>query len=120
MVSILVVDDAPDVRKLLTDFLTAEGYMVHTASDGSDALQIAQGKTFDLAMVDIWMPGMSGIELLKRLKDLAPEMSVVIITCRPAFDTAVKALKGGASDYVIKPFVLDDLRMTVRKALERR
>jgi DNA-binding NtrC family response regulator len=80
MATILVVDDDPDIRSLLTDFLTSEDYVVQTAADGSDALHMVQSRAFDLALVDIWLPGMPGIELLEHLKDLAPEMPVVIIT----------------------------------------
>jgi len=119
MATILVVDDDPDIRNLLTDFLTSEHYMVQTAADGSDALHMVQSRAFDLALVDIWLPGMSGIELLEQLKSLAPDMPVLIITCRPAYETAVQALRSGACDYVEKPFALDNLRTTVRKTLEK-
>jgi DNA-binding response OmpR family regulator len=120
MATILVVDDEPDIRSLLTDLLAPEGHIVHTTANGSDALHMVQSKTFDLALVDIWLPGMSGIELLEHLKDLAPDMPVVIITCRPAYETAVQALQAGACDYVEKPFALDSLRTTMHEALERR
>jgi CheY-like chemotaxis protein len=80
MATILIVDDEPDIQGLLTETLTLEGHTVQTAANGLDALNKAQSRSFDLALVDIWLPGMSGIELLERLKDLVPEMPVIIIT----------------------------------------
>jgi DNA-binding response OmpR family regulator len=119
MATILVVDDDSDIRSLLTDFLTNENHLIQTAADGSEALHMVESRPFDLALVDIWLLGMSGIELLEHLRDLAPEMPVVVITCHPAYETAVQALRSGACDYVEKPFDLKNLRTTVRKALEQ-
>lgn len=117
MATILIVDDEQDVCVLLTDALSLDGHTVYTAVNGLDALDMVRYRHFDLALVDIWLPGLNGIELLERLKSLAPDTPVVIITCRPARETAVLALRLGACDYVQKPCALEDLRTTVRRAL---
>jgi DNA-binding NarL/FixJ family response regulator len=87
------------------------------AANGLEALDEVQRRAFDLALVDIWLPDLTGLELLERLKDLAPGMQVILITCRPTRKTAVLALRLGACDYVKKPFVLRELQVAVRRAL---
>jgi DNA-binding NarL/FixJ family response regulator len=117
MATILIVDDEQDVCDLLTTVLSPDGHTVHTAVSGLEVLDMVRCQHFDLALLDVWMRGLNGIELLERLKGLAPNMPVVIITGRPACETAVLALRLGAFDYLQKPFALEDLRTTVRRAL---
>lgn len=117
MAKILIVDDDRDLCTMLVDGLSLKGHILQTAADGSEALDLVRRQVFDLALIDIWMPKLNGIELLGELRDLAPEMPVVIITVRPTYETAVQALRGGAFDYVEKPFTLNALSKTIHQAL---
>lgn len=117
MATILVVDDEPDIRRLLTETFALEGHKVQTAANGSDALDMVRQRAFDLALVDIWLPDRNGLDLLAQLRGLAPQMPVVVITCRPAYETAMRAWRGGAYEYVEKPFAPEELQAVVRKAL---
>jgi len=117
---ILIVDDEESIRDILYRKLKAEGYYCDVAADGKEALRKASAKNFDLVLMDIKMPGLSGMEVLSQLITERPHISVVMITAVVDTKTAVEAMKLGAYDYVTKPFDLDDLGMRVRRALERR
>ena len=116
---ILVVDDEPGMRSLLHKVLTKEGYFVTTAEAGEDAIEAMAGEDFDLAVLDIEMPGMNGIELLKRIKASAPGLNVVMITAYGSLQSAVDAMRLGAYDYLTKPFQMEEIKLVVEKALER-
>jgi putative two-component system response regulator len=118
--SILVVDDEEAIRNLLCRKLEADGFYCEAAADGKEALWKAFMKDFDLVLMDIKMPGMSGMEALSKLITDHPETSVVMITAVVDTQTAVEAMKLGAYDYVTKPFDLEDLNARVKRALERR
>ena len=117
---LLVVDDEPIVRDSLSKWFHEEGYDVGTAESAAEALtRITEGR-WDAALVDIKMPGTDGIELQRRLHEIAPELIVIIMTGYASVDTAVEALKNGAYDYVTKPFDPDDIAHVVRNALAHR
>jgi response regulator RpfG family c-di-GMP phosphodiesterase len=118
--AILVVDDEESIRGLLRRKLGADGYECDMAADGKEALWKAFMKDFDLVLMDIKMPGLSGMEALPQMVTDHPDTSVVMLTAVADAKTAVEAMKLGAYDYVTKPFDLDDLSMRVRRALERR
>lgn len=101
---ILVVDDETIVRDSLKDWLEDDGFSVDTASSGEEAVERLGQDAFGLLLVDIKMPGMDGVEVLRRAKEIAPEMPVIMITAYATVDTAVEAMKVGALDYLIKPF----------------
>lgn len=115
---ILVVDDEPGMRSLLSKVLSKEGCFVTACERGEDALECVAGDDFDLAVLDIEMPGMNGIELLKRLKDKAPGLHVVMITAYGSLQSAVDAMRLGAYDYLTKPFEMEEIKLVVAKALE--
>jgi len=117
---ILVVDDEESIRSGVSRRLEAEGYTCTMAASGSEALEKASGQDFDLVLMDIKMPGLSGMEVLPKLLAEHPDASVVMITAVNDTQTAVEAMKLGALDYVTKPFDVDGLVMRVEKALERR
>ena len=117
--NILVLDDDPVVRRALTDVLTDEGYQVATAADGLEGLEKAKGQEFNLALVDIRLPDVSGLQVLQALKEMAPDVEVLIITAYPDLETAIVAVRLGAYDYVVKPFANADLLLRVRNALEK-
>ncbi len=119
-VAILIVDDEDAIRSMLTRKLEGDGYRCEVASDGNEALWEAFMKDFDLVLMDIKMPGLSGIEALPQMVTDHPDTCVIMITAVADAKTAVEAMKLGAYDYVTKPFDLDDLSMRVRRALERR
>jgi putative two-component system response regulator len=119
-VTILIVDDEDAIRSMLTRKLELEGYNCEVAVDGKEALWKAFMKDFDLVLMDIKMPGMSGMEALPQMVTDHPDTCVIMITAVADAKTAVEAMKLGAYDYVTKPFDLDDLSMSVRRALERR
>ena len=100
-------------------FLT-EGYEVEMIASAREALAAIQSKGYDLALVDIKMPGMDGMELQSRLRDADPDLLVIIMTGFASVDTAVQALKRGAYDYITKPFDVEDIELLVRRALDKR
>jgi DNA-binding NtrC family response regulator len=117
---ILVVDDEEVVRQSLERWFTEDGYQVHTAADAAQALRELQVGHFDLALVDVKMPGMDGIELQRRLQEIEPNLTVIMITAYASVDTAVQALKQGAFDYVTKPVDPDHLTHVVANAVKQK
>jgi DNA-binding NtrC family response regulator len=118
--SLLIVDDENVVRDSLGKWFEEEGYSVDTANSGREALLKLPRQRWDLALLDIKMPGMDGLELHRKIREVDPEIIVIIMTGYAAVDTAVQALKDGAYDYIMKPFDPDDLARLVAKALEHR
>jgi len=119
-VDILVVDDDEVACHLLQEVLKKEGYSVTATTKGKEAVQKGAEKPFDLAIVDIRMPDLDGVEVLKALKQINPETSVIMVTAYGSIDTAIEAIKAGAYDYLAKPFKMEELRITVKRALEQR
>jgi DNA-binding NtrC family response regulator len=119
---ILVVDDELAVRDSLQEWFRKDGHEVDTAEDATEALKKLEerGGAYDVALLDIKMPGMDGMELQRRIHDLVPDLVVIMITAYAAVDTAVAALKAGAYDYVTKPFDPDYLSHMIRNALRQR
>ena len=118
-VRILIVDDEQHVRQSLAAWFREDGYDVSTAANGREALAELTHAGADILLVDIKMPGMDGLELLRKAKELAPDATVVVMTAYASVETAVQALKAGADDYVVKPFDPDAMSRLVRKAAER-
>jgi two-component system, NtrC family, response regulator PilR len=117
---ILVVDDELSMREFLSILLEREGYEVLTASDAASALSRLAASEIDLVISDVQMPGLSGLELLARIKEDAPETAVLLITAFSTAEQAVEAMKLGAYDYLAKPFKVDEIKILVRNALEKR
>ncbi|HEY3139181.1 MAG TPA: sigma-54 dependent transcriptional regulator [Blastocatellia bacterium] len=117
---ILVVEDDAPMCELLTSFFSEKGYEVSTVQDGEAALARLEQQDFALVITDIKLPGMSGLELLARIRVDWSEVAVIIMTAFSSISSAVEAMKLGAEDYIGKPFQLDELAITVEKALERR
>lgn len=114
---ILIVDDEESIREFLEIMLKKEGYEITTAVDGLNAKEILSKKSFDMIISDMQMPNMTGIELLKHVKDTYPDVVFMIITAFGTTETAVEAMKMGAYDYVTKPFKIDEVRMNISNAL---
>jgi len=117
---LLVVDDDQEFRDTLRSRFLHHGFEVRTASNGEEALGLAERRNFDVAIFDMMMPGMSGLELLKRFKESHTECEVILLTGQGSIETAVEAMKLGAYDYLQKPFPLKDLEAVATKAFERR
>jgi len=118
--TILIVDDEGSIRDILCRKLQLEGYRCVVAADGGEALWKAFMQDFDLVLMDIRMPGLSGMEVLPKMVTDHPDTCVVMLTAVSDIETAVEAMKVGAYDYLSKPFNMDDLIMKVKRALERR
>jgi putative nucleotidyltransferase with HDIG domain len=118
--TLLVVDDEKSICDILAQFLRKRGYIVHQAASGEEAVRIIRENIIDLTLSDIKMPGMSGVDLLKWIKEYNHFMPVLITTGFPTLDTAIEALKLGAFDYLTKPFHLDEIGEKVRRALLNR
>lgn len=117
---VLVVDDDINLVKVVEYNLAEEGYKVLTASSGEQGLEILLENHVDLVLTDIRMPGMDGMEFLRRIQAQWPNMQVILVTAFAAIDSAVEAIKAGAVDYIGKPFNKDDLKYKAKKALETR
>jgi DNA-binding NtrC family response regulator len=119
---ILVVDDERNIRTNLEMLLTSSGYEVRTASDAAKALELFEGQhpTFDLAFIDLKMPGMDGLTLVRRLRGLQPELSLVVITAHGTVPAAVQAMKLGVLEFLEKPFDPRHIRPLVEEILMRR
>ncbi len=118
--TILVVDDEHLIRWSLEQQLRREGYGVLLAENGAEALQKAQGESPDLVLLDIRLPDADGLAILERLRDRAPDVLVIMITAHGGVESAVRAMKLGAYDYIVKPFDPEELKLTIKKALEAR
>jgi UDP-3-O-acyl N-acetylglucosamine deacetylase len=116
---VLVVDDEERVVQSITGVLEDEGFQVAKAKSGEEAIKVFQQEEPDVTLLDIWMPGMDGIEVLKRLKWIAPDCQVIMISGHATISTAMTAVKLGAFDFIEKPLSLDVLLMTIRRALDR-
>jgi two-component system response regulator AtoC len=116
---ILVIDDEPSNREAISLLLTSAGYQVQTAESGEDALQILQKNPFEVILTDLFLPGVSGIDILKKVKEDAPFTSVILITGKASAETAVEAMKEGAFDYITKPVHLEKLKVVISKAFEK-
>ena len=116
---ILVVDDEPRIREILTKALRQDGYEVESAGNGPEALKIAQDKEIEIALVDLVMPGIDGLELTSRLKEYHSDMDVIIITAYGDRESVVTALRARVYDFLIKPLDIEELLVSVRRASEK-
>ena len=117
---ILVVDDEEIVIRSCLRILEGNGYQIDVAHDGHEALRKVESNTYDVMILDIMMPNLGGLEVLRRVKETHPDMDVIMITGLSQIDTAVQAMKLGAFDYISKPFEPDELKLVVQRARERR
>ena len=120
MKSIMVVDDEKDIRQSLEGVLKDEGFQVHLAEDGAGALRLLEERAIDIILLDIWMPGMDGLEVLEKIKERERELPVIMISGHGTIETAVKATKLGAYDFIEKPLSLDKVILILNHALDQR
>jgi DNA-binding NtrC family response regulator len=117
---ILIVDDERLIRETLAEYLLQEGFEVAACADGESALELATGRRFDVALCDVQLPGMDGIELLERLQKINPETFLLVITAYATVENAIEAFHHGAVDYLMKPVVLDEVQSKIRRFLSYR
>jgi DNA-binding NtrC family response regulator len=117
---ILLVDDDPTIIENLSGLLAKSGYGVEGVNSGEKALKAIENEMYDVVVTDVFMPDIGGMNLLSEIKRTRPETIVILITGYPAIDKAVEAVKNGASDYIPKPFKIDEVRVAVEKALHER
>ena len=117
---ILIIDDEASIRDSCTQVLSKEGYATDTAEDGSIGLEKVKKAKPDLVLVDLKMPGISGMEVLESLQEIDPDIVSIVITGYATIESAVEAMKLGAYDYIPKPFTPDELRLITRRGLEKR
>jgi DNA-binding NtrC family response regulator len=119
-IDLLIVDDDTEYRSTVVRRFSRRGYRIQEAADGEAALELAARRQFHVAVVDLVMPGLSGLELLEKLKAGSPDCEVVMLTGQGTIETAVEAVKRGAQDFLTKPFPLTELEVVVQKAFEQR
>lgn len=119
-IKIMVVDDEETICEALAAWFVKDGYLVETANSGRQALDRLEEKFFDVFLLDIKMPGMDGIELLSRIKEIQPDADVIMITAHGSIQTAVEAIKRGANDYLCKPFDPDELSILMERIVSNR
>lgn len=116
---LLIIDDEENMRHMLSSMLKKSGYRVYTASNGSEALEMVDQTLYDFILCDLKMPGMSGMEFFEAARDKLWASTVIMMSAYASIDTAVEAMKKGAYDFISKPFKLDEVLLTLRKAEER-
>lgn len=118
MVKILVVEDDQTIRELVRDFLVEHNYLVETASDGVEALEITKKQEPDLVILDLGLPKMTGESVCKEIKRLYPQMPIIILTAKNRIDDVLSGFKMGADDYISKPFEIEELLARIRVKLK--
>ena len=116
--TLLIADDDPVALALLAEVLAGEGYVVRAASGGAACLELAAREPFELAIVDLRMPDMDGLEVIRRLAVIRPGIPIIILTAFAGIDTAIEAIRSGATDYLSKPFRMEQITIAVRRILE--
>jgi two-component system response regulator MprA len=117
---LLIVDDEPPLREALVDILHGNGFQVDSASDGREALQRLEHTSYDLMVLDIALPGLSGIEVMQRARLMNPDLAIVVLTAHAGVDSTIAAVKVGVADYMLKPFEVNDLVLSLSRALQER
>src|SRR3989442_10028143 len=117
---LLVADDDEVARELLAEALGREGYRVRLAAGGEECLRLAAAQPFDMALVDLRMPDLDGLSVLKRLATIQPDLPVVILTAFATIETAIAAVAAGAADYLSKPFRMEEIKIVVGRTLAAR
>src|SRR5689334_10108899 len=117
---VLIVDDEANARTALAELLRDEGYTVETAADGFKALPKLEELSPDIVVTDLKMPGMDGLELMKKVRERDPDTVLIMMTAFGAVDTAVKAMREGAADYITKPVNVEELSLVLQRELERK
>jgi two-component system response regulator PilR (NtrC family) len=115
-----IIDDEPVIHDVLSELLTSEGYDVELSSSGEEGLQKHPLRAFDLILLDLLMPGMDGLEVLKSIKKIDPKAVIIIITAYASVESAIEAMKIGAYDYIQKPFKHEELLLTIKRALDHK
>ena len=118
--TVLIVDDEPSIRENLERVLKSSGYETVVAEDGQAALDRAAEQEFEVVLLDIGLPGISGMDVLRRLSGEYPDTCVIMVTAVEEVETAVEAMRSGAYDYLSKPFNLEDILLRVERAREKR
>lgn len=118
MTEIMVVDDDEDLRENLAEVLSGHDFTVTTAAGGEEALELLEQRPFDLILLDLVMPAMGGMEVLRRIREKTPRLPVIIFSAFATVENAVEAMRQGAQDYITKPFRLESLLASVRRTLE--
>lgn len=119
-INILVVDDGASQREILQEVLTQMGYQVAVRSSAQESLKLLEEETINLVLTDLNMPGMNGIEFLNHIKQINPDIGVIVVTGHGTVETAVEAMKKGADDFMEKPVEFDVLELTVKRVLEKK
>ncbi|GAB4370484.1 MAG: sigma-54 dependent transcriptional regulator [Deltaproteobacteria bacterium] len=117
--SVLVIDDEENIRRTLQGVLSDEGYRVHAAATAEEGIQVLSRALVDCVLLDVWLPGMDGLEALRRIRETYPLLPVIMISGHGTIDTAVKAVKSGAFDFIEKPISLDKLLINLSRAIEQ-
>ena len=117
--NILVVDDDTGVRTVFSSILRKEGYRVTAVKNGYEAIKVIDEESFDLALVDLRMPGLDGIQVLEKIKSRRPQTRVIIYSAYGSVEDAVEAMRKGAADYLNKPFSPNELELSLKKTLEK-
>ena len=118
--SILIVDDEPSILQSLSGLLSDEGFEISTAANGYEALKIVDTESPDLVLLDIWMPGIDGIETLKRIKEKRPDLEIIMLTGHATVKSGIEAMKFGAEDFLEKPVDLNELLEKIGEAKNKR
>jgi DNA-binding response OmpR family regulator len=118
MKKILIVDDDAELRANLSEILKNKGYETYEAFSGEEAIKKTETKDFDVILLDLMMPGISGMDVLMELRKVKPKTKIIMITAFATIDNAVEAIKKGASDYISKPFKVAELDATIRQVIE--
>ena len=116
---ILIVDDDQNLRKTLADILRVKGYETAVAADGAEAIAAAEREMFSLALIDLMLPDMPGLNVMARIKAISPLTEAIILTGHASMETAIEAIGQGAFSYLLKPYQMDELLQNIRHAVER-
>jgi len=116
----LILDDEPGIRKFLKLALSKNGYEVMAMASPNEGLKLIKEERYDIAIVDLKMPELDGITVLKKIKESCSDIIVIMITAFATIESAVEAMKEGAFDYIIKPFKIDEVRLIIEKALREK
>ena len=117
---VLIIDDEDSMCNFMEIMLIKEGYQVETTTSGARGINLLKEKNFDLVIADMNMPEVTGIDVLKDIKEFKREQEIIVMTAYASVDTAIEAMKLGAADYITKPFKVDEIKIAIEKSLSRK